>query len=200
MSVSKEQYMKSIDIDKTIVELLKTYQVYLKLLIEDEKARVFNFPYKNALDREAAEQEFLDIQRAYDLFKLILENPKKYLYRSEDIIFTGLDNRNEPCRLLDSHQTISDKFMPLYNLINQHGGPHVLHMLSSYIVFHINEQGGKQKPWIYNPRSDLYDGQSDFYAGAILRLNKMVSLMGKSAIAKHFKEFLPARMFAVKVK
>ena len=190
--------MKPIDIDKTIVELLKKYQVYLKLLMADEQARMKRMPYKNEIDREAAEQDYLDIRRAYDLFCLILENPKKYLYRETDIIFTGIDNNNEPCKLRPDLPTISDKLMPLYNLINQHGGPHVLHMLSSYIVLHINEQGGKQKPWIYDGRKDCYDGQSDFYAGAILRLNKVVSLMGKSAIAKHFKEFLPARMFAVK--
>ena len=184
--------MKSIDIDKTIVELLKTYQVYLKLLMAYEQARMKKAHYQNELDREAAEQDYLDIQRAYDLFRLIVENPKEYLYRETDIMVTGVDNNNEPCGLRPDLPTISDKLMPLYNLVNQHGGPHVLHMLSSYIVFHVQEFGVSKK-WIY-------DGRSDFYAGAILRLNKMVSLMGNSAFAKHFKEFLPARMFAVKAK
>lgn len=182
--------MRSIDIDKTIVELLKQYKIYIKLLMDTEKKKIETMSYKNALDREAAEQDWLDVQRAYGLFCLIVENPKKYLYRNQDIIFTCIDNKNEPCLLQAGLPTIFEKLMPLYNLVNQYGGPHILHTLSSYIALHIQECG-KQKEWIYN-------GQSDFYAGAILRLNKMVNLMGASAIAKHFKEFLPERMFAVK--
>ncbi len=182
--------MRPIDIDKTIVELLKKYQVYLKLLMAVERARMKKRSYRNEIEREADEQDFLDIQRAYDLFRLILENPKKYLYHNQDIIFTCVDNKNDPCVLQAGLPTISEKLMPLYNLVNQYGGPHVLHMLSAYISFHVQERGAKE-PWVYY-------GKSDFYAAALLRLNKSVSLMGKSSLVKSLNEFLPERMFAVK--
>ena len=182
--------MRTIDIDKTVVELLKKYQVYMKLLLESEKTRMKNTAYKNEIDREADEQDFWDVQRAYDLFRLILENPKKYLYRNQDIISTCIDNKNEPCLLRAGLSTVSEKLMPLYNLVNQHGGAHVLHMLSSYIAFHVQACGAKE-PWIY-------DDKPDFYAESVLRLNKHVCLMGKSALAKSLNEFLPERSFAVK--
>lgn len=182
--------MTTIDVDKTIVELLKKYQVYLKLLMAAEQSRMNKTPYKSEIDREADEQDFWDVQRAYDLFRLILENPKKYLYHNQDIMFTCIDDKDEPHLLQAGMPTIFEKLMPLYNLVNQYGGAHVLNMLSSYITFHVQERGAKD-PWVY-------DGKPDFYAGAVLRLNKHVCLMGKSALAKSLNEFLPERMFAVK--
>lgn len=182
--------MKSIDIDKTIVELLKQYQVYVKLVVDAEKKKMETMSYKNAFDREAAEQDLLDVRRAYNLFKKIVQDPRYYLYRKTDIVSTGIDNTGALCNLAPGIQTISDKLMPLHNVVNQNGFAPILHVLSGYIALYIRNNGIPQR-WIYN-------GGSDFYAEYILRLNKTVNLMGASAMAKRFKEFLPERMFAVK--
>ena len=190
-----------IDMDKTIADMLKKYRAYVGTLIEREEKDIDKI--KDNIDYELAQQDFLNLKRADDFLKLIVEDPKKYLYRSNSIILTSVDNNNNPCDYVPNLPSIYGKLQPIVDLEHKYDIVHVLHSLSLYISYHV-KKASTEAPWIYESCNIKFCGELawrknyDCNAQEILNWNKYVNLLSLNGLERKFKELLPARRFAIK--
>lgn len=196
LKTSRGQQMK-INMDKTIVDMLKKYRAHIGTLIAREEKEIDKI--KDNIDHELAQQDFLNLKRADDFLKLIVEDPKKYLYRDHSIKGTPVDANNQPCDWYSGAVTIADKLRAIHDLEDKYNIPHVIYSLSVYISSHVDVAGAK-KPWVYDNRSIELNWRKnfDYNAMEILEWNKYVNLLSLSHFSRKFKEMIPARRFAIR--
>ena len=183
-----------IDMDKTIEGLLKNYREYIKTLIVREGKIMLSTKYKTEIDRECAEQDFWNLKRADNLLKLIVEDPKKYLYRKKDIIYTSVDVNKQPCDERSDLPSVFEKLEPIDELLHKYRLESWLYLLSVCIAAHVNSADAN-KPWIYSGIKGR-----DINAEIVLKINKYVSLLPVNDVVRVFKSIVPARRFAVRSK
>ena len=189
--------MVSVNVDKTIEDLLTTYAVYVKGLLVREDRRIARKRYKDSNERQAAQdahQEKVAAQKFLE--EQVAKNPKKYLYYPYKIVSTGIDkDGNVGARLgaLSTDVSVDTKFEPIYAMENEFCMKHVLTLLSNEISAHVLSSVGEEngEPWAYYG-SYTYDWNAE----NILELNKYVHMLGRNDFVRFFQQFVPAKHFA----
>ena len=182
-----------IDMDRTIADMLKKYRAYIATLIAYEEKEAQKI--KDDIDYEFAEQDLLNLKRADKFLKLIVENPKKYLYWSADMTYMTVDGDNvRLCR--GGEKTIFNELKPIFDLGIKYKTVNLLPKLSEYISLHVKHLGIGS--WIYDDKNISDLNNSDYESKIILELNKTVNLLPFNNFERVFKNMMPARRFAIR--
>ncbi len=189
--------MVSVNVDKTIENLLTTYAAYIKVLLAREDRRIERKRYKNADERQAAKDAHTEKVNAQKfLEEKVAADPKKYLYYPYNIIYTGIDkdgNVGKQLGALYTEDSVDRKFEPIYAMENEFCMKHVITLLSKEISDHVRSLTGEDSEgtWAYYGPYTY-----DWNAENILELNKYVHMLGHNDFVRFFQQFVPAKHFA----
>ena len=180
--------------DKTIQKLLRNYAERCEKILDKETKSLQKRKFYDEKDRAEALQEHTKEKQALNFLMEIVKDPKKYLYRGNNILCTRLNNG----------KSIYEMLLPLMTQkFDRSKNGNLLVRLSENIVRHVkyghNDYNGV---WMYyGPhRVGLSTYSSDLEAEKILQMNKVVSLWNSNDFVAAFKDFAPATVFAIKEK
>ncbi len=170
---------ETINMDKTVEQLLYKYAEHCKRVLENEKTRIDKTKCYTEQDVLSAFLEYNKAKVSYEFLLIIAQNPKKYLYTKNDIFYTDLDNGRTVYQMLESLT------FPKYC-----GDKNVLIALSNELI-KIASDPRRNEKWVYVP------GCFDREAEAVLELNKYVSLMDENVFIKTVKGLVGKSHFAI---
>ena len=173
--------MNVISIDETIKKFLKRYAARAERVIDANEKRIPNI--KN--DQERADNiNFLNRSKeSYKFLQNVVQNPKEYLYRKTDIIYSQFEDGT----------SVYDKLFFVMGGEFDHRNL-LLVRLSECIAAHMNSSYiNTNTEWVYVGRESY-----DYEAEQILEINKKFVLIDSNDLVSVFKSFAPQRWFAVK--
>lgn len=186
--------MKSINVDKTIEEMLKLYAWYMKILLNREDRRIQRI--RNSADREKAAEEYGISLEAYEYLKSVAGDPKKYLYFPHTIEYINVDKDGNP-GALSTADSVSQRLEPIMALENKYCLKRVIYPLSKNIANHVlvtpeeETETSEGKVWAYYGHYSY-----DTNAENILELNKCVHMWASKPFVRFFQQFAQPTFFA----
>lgn len=189
--------MRTVNMDKTIEEMLPLYATYMNSLLEREANRIFHTRYRNSNDHKYEAEAYYDAVHAYEfLNKEVAQDPKKYLYHPQDMIYTGFDANGNPGVELGALSTDDSVFNRLKSMVwleNKYCIKNIIVPLSQKISGHVRSfDYDPVKVWTYSRTP--YDSNAE----EILMLNQRVHMLNSNGFVRFFQQFGAPQWFAAK--
>lgn len=187
--------MTSINMDKTIEEMLKLYAWYMKILLNREDRSIQRI--RNDADRKEAAEQYQAGLDAHEYLQSVARDPKKYLYFPRNMEYTYVDKSGIPVTNMVTGVTVGQRLEPIFILENKYCSSHVLHPLSQNIANHVivtpeeETMTSEGKVWAYYGRYSY-----DTNAENILELNKCVHMWASRPYVRFFQQFARPTFFA----
>ena len=189
--------MRTVNMDKTIEEMLPLYATYMNVLIKREENRINHTRYRNETDHEFDSNAYYEALRAHEFLNdKVIKDPKKYLYQPQDIIYTGFDADGNPgvkLGALSTADSVYTKLEPLVKLENYYCIKNIIVPLSQNISGHVRAfDYDPAKVWTYSRTP--YDSNAE----EILNLNQRVHMLNSNGFVRFFQQFGMPQWFAAK--
>ena len=145
--------MTSINMDKTIEEMLKLYAWYMKILLNREDRSIQRI--RNDADRKEADEQYQAGLDAHEYLQSVARDPKKYLYFPRNMEYTYVDKSGIPVTNMVTGVTVGQRLEPIFVLENKYCLKHVLTILSQNIANHVivtpeeETMTSEGKVWVY---------------------------------------------------
>lgn len=173
--------METVDIDKTIQNLLQKYSVHIGDLLSMYNRNVEKAKRKGIKPTYNTYYNYHLVNDSYKYLLQVVAEPKKFLYNE-----TGVSGKKQNT---PSHADVLKKLEPVLNL-NGGCGMRLLRRLCETISHHM-KYTQKDNWFYYGPHT--FDEDAEM----VLKLNKTVHLLDKSDFVRFFKDMLPTHRFAV---
>lgn len=188
--------MKSVNVDKTIEQLLAAYAEYMKILLACEERQIARI--RKPDEKESAQERYNKTVEAHKYLQSVARNPKKYLYFSHNMERTYVDKSGIPVtNMVTGVTTVGQRLNPIFILENKYCLKHVLTILSDNIANHVLVTPEEEtiisegKVWAYYGRCSY-----DTNAENILELNKYVRRLNSKPFVSFFQQFADPVFFA----
>lgn len=180
--LKKGVYMKVKDVDATIKKLLHSYAKHCRSILDNDLKRIQRNKYKTQKEFQDAKNDYYEANKAYEFLLKIANEPKKYLYTGEDIIYA---------KCMDG-ETLYTKLSPILgNRFDRSLSGSVMCRVSECIKHHVlygeNDHNGN---WI------CYNTNNDLDAKEIFKYNQKIQLWHGFDIVNTFKGMFPSSWFA----
>lgn len=186
--------MKSVNVDKTIEQLLAAYAEYMKILLVCEERQIARI--RKPDEKESAQERYNKTVEAHKYLQSVAANPKKYLYFPRTIEYINVDKDGNP-GTLSTADSVCNKLEPIMALENKYCLNRVLYPLSENIAHHVFVTPEEEtitsegKVWAYYGR---YSYDTD--AENIFVLNKYVRRLNSKPFISFFQQFANPVFFA----
>ena len=186
--------MKSVNVDKTIEQLLAAYAEYMKILLACEERQIARI--RKPDEKESAQERYNKTVEAHKYLQSVAANPKKYLYFPRTIEYINVDKDGNP-GTLSTADSVCNKLEPIMALENKYCLNRVLYPLSQNIANHVLVTPEEEtitsegKVWAYYGRCSY-----DTNAENIFVLNKYVRRLNSKPFVSFFQQFANPVFFA----
>ena len=186
--------MKSVNVDKTIEQLLAAYAEYMKILLACEERQIARM--RKPGEKESAQANYDRAVESHEYLQSVANDPKKYLYFPRTIEYINVDKDGNP-GTSSTADSVCNRLEPMMALENKYCMTRVLYPLSENIAHHVlvtpeeKTTTSEGKVWAYYGRYSY-----DTSAENILKLNKYVRRLNSKPFISFFQQFANPAFFA----